>query len=155
MMLREAWEVAAEDVLVKAIEQADLFKDAAEHLAAHHHTRAATLCIDMADRRHRLAADVEAGLRANGVFPKTMDPEREALDRLIGNVKSVLSLDEADSLLQSRLHADQGLRDALAAAQAAEGMPEDLAKIVDRFAGSLADDDRRIDDFLDSPRKAD
>jgi hypothetical protein len=147
MMFREAWEVAAEDVLVKAAEQADLFRDAADDLAAHDHPRSAALCAEMAGRRQTLAADVEAGLRALDVYPKTVDPEREALDRLLGAVKSAFSADEADSLLTSRLAADQGLRDALAAARAVAEMPLALARIFERFAASLADDDRRIDAF--------
>jgi hypothetical protein len=154
MMFREAWEVAAEDVLVKAAEQADLFRAAADHLAAHDHPRSAALCAEMAERRQSLAAAVEAGLRANDVYPKTVDPEREALDRLLGTVKSALSADEADSLLTSRLDADQALRDALGAAQAVAEMPAPLVRIFERFSTSLADDSRRIDAFLDGRHEA-
>jgi len=150
MMFRKAWEVAAEDVLVKAAEQADLFRDAADYLAAHDHPRTAALCADIAARRQALAAELQAGLRTSGIYPKTVDPEREALERLFGTVKSALSPDEADSLLSSRRNADQALREALAAAREAEDMPEALTQILERFAASLAEDDRRIDDFLSS-----
>jgi len=153
-MLREPWEVAAEDVLVKAIEQADLFADAAEYLGAHDHPRTAALCASMATRRRELATGLEAALRERGVYPKVVDPEREALDRLFGTVKSALSPDQADSLLHSRRQADQALRGALAEARAAQDMPEPLVRIFDQFAASLDEDDRRIDAFIAS-RKAD
>jgi hypothetical protein len=150
MMFRKAWEVAAEDVLVKATEQADLFRDAADYLSAHDHPRTAELCADIAARRQAMAAELAAGLRANGIYPKTVDPEREALEHLFGTVKSALSPDEADSLLTSRRDADNALREALSAAREVDDMPEPLTRMLERFATSLADDDRRIDDFLSS-----
>lgn len=154
-MLREPWEAAAIDVLVQAIEQADLFKYAAEHLTAHDHPRTAALCAEMAEHRQQFAAELEAGLRARGVYPKRVDPEREAVDHFFVNLKSALSHDEADSLLQSRWQADKALRDALAEARATEDMPDALADILRRFDEGLEEDDRRIDQYLTNRRRAD
>ena len=147
-MLREEWEVSAMDILVRAEEQADLFADAAHHLAAHDRNDAVALCNDMAAHRRRLAADLEAALRSHNVYPKSVDPEREAADRLFANVKSALSADEVDSLLHTRLHSDAHLRRSVAEAQSVEDMPADLAKLFARYAQSLSGDDDRIDAFL-------
>ena len=147
-MLREEWEVSALDVLVRATEQADLFADAAHHLAAHGRDEAVALCNEMAAHRRRLAADMEAALRTHDIYPKSMDPEREAADRLFANVKSALSADEVDSLLHTRLHSDEHLRRSVAEAQSVEGMPDDLARLFAQYAQSLSGDDVKIDAFL-------
>lgn len=147
-MLREEWEIGATDILERAREQADLFADAAHHMKEHGRTEAMDVCESMSAHRRRLAKELEAALRAHSIFPKDLDPEREAAHHLLDTVRSALSADEVDSMLQSRLEADAHLRESVAAAGSISGMPADLAALFDRYAEELRGDDARIDAFL-------
>lgn len=145
-MLREEWEASVNDVLVRSEEQADLFADAAEHLGG----AAGDLCRRLADRRRQLAADLDQALKARGLFPKVVDPERERADKWLANLRSAMSGHEVQSLLHSRLTADEHLDAAINEAMCEKQLPAEIRQILDNHWSEVEADRHALAAFLAS-----
>jgi len=145
-MLRADWEANINAILTRSAEQADLYADAADHVVG----KAAALCRKMAERRRALADALETALRNKGRLPKEMDPDRETADKWMTAVRSALSGHEAESLLHSRLAADENLDHAIAEAMADSELPADLRAVLDRFWTDLDSDRHELAAFLGS-----
>lgn len=121
LMMRDARQMALNEVEVRCMEAADHYATAAQRIDDED---LAQLFVELARERKRQAAELVPQLRALGDLPRAPDKDRETVEEMLSSVKSFFSGDKRATVIDEREQAEVQLADAVTAALQCELPPE-------------------------------